>query len=225
MRFSFVVAAIALVLSPIAAFAEDAIGVITRLEGDATASKNGLVRSLEPGSEVFLSEVLSTGPETRLELVLTDDTRIILSDQTIASVADFAFVPAEDRGNAVISLLRGAFRAISGRIADMQDKELVFRTQAATIGIRGTDFFGGYEGRKLGVALLDEGSALSVENDHGSVDLAGQFQVTDVEPGMAPEAAHEWPQWRIEKSRERVAFFSRSFPDFDPLQNRYRRPD
>ena len=224
MRFSFVVAAIALVLSPIAAFAEDAIGVITRLEGDATASKNGLVRSLDPGSEVFLSEVLSTGPETRLELVLTDDTRIILSDQTIASVADFAFVPAEDRGNAVISLLRGAFRAISGRIADMQDKELVFRTQAATIGIRGTDFFGGYEGRKLGVALLDEDSALSVENDHGS-DLAGQFQGTDVEPGMAPEAAHEWPQWRIEKSRERVAFFSRSFPDFDPLQNRYRRPD
>ncbi|MEQ9199834.1 MAG: FecR domain-containing protein, partial [Rhodospirillales bacterium] len=164
MRFSFIIAAFALALSPVAALAEDPVGVVTRLEGDATASKNGLVRSLDPGSEVFLSEVLSTGPETRLELVLTDDTRIILSDRTIASVADFSFIPAESRGNAVISLLRGAFRAISGRIADMQDKELVFRTQAATIGIRGTDFFGGYEGRKLGVALLDKDSALTVEN-------------------------------------------------------------
>jgi hypothetical protein len=224
MRHRLFLAVIALLTLPVLAQAADPVGTVTRLEGDATAAMNGLVRSLDPGSVVHMEELVSTGPETRMEITLTDESVIILSDRTIASVADFVYMPEEEKGNITFSLLRGAFRAISGKIAQFKDRDVAFRTPVATIGIRGTDFFGGFEGSKLGIALLDD-SAVNVENDFGGVDLAGQFQGTDVEPGKAPEEPHEWPQWRIEKSKERVAFFDRYAPDFDPFQDRTRRPD
>lgn len=224
MRIKFIACLLAILTLPVTAFAEDPVGTVARLEGDATAARNGLIRTLDPGSEIFLSEIISTGSETRLEIVLVDETSIILSDRTIASVSDFAYQPEENKGNAAIRLLTGAFRAVTGKIGQLADREIVFQTPVATIGIRGTDFFGGLEGRKLGVALLDD-SALNVENDAGGVDLAGQFQGTDVEPGMAPEEPHEWPEWRIRQSIAKVTFFDRSMMDFDPFQNRTRRPD
>jgi hypothetical protein len=224
MRKTFIACFLAILTLPLTAFAEDPVGKVARLEGDATAARDGLIRSLDPGSEIYLSEIISTGSETRLEIMLLDETSIILSDRTIASVSDFAYLPEENKGNAAIRLLTGAFRAVTGKIASLEDREVVFQTPVATIGIRGTDFFGGLEGRKLGVALLDD-SALNVENDAGGVDLAGQFQGTDVEPGMPPSEPHQWPEWRIQQSIDKVTFFDRSMMDFDPFQNRTRRPD
>jgi hypothetical protein len=60
------------------ATAQEAIGAVSRLRGEASGTRGGATRALGLNASVFLNEVVLTGEAARLEVTFTDNTRLTL---------------------------------------------------------------------------------------------------------------------------------------------------
>lgn len=183
-----VIAALATaILAPLEAQAQDVAGTITRLRGDAAAAQAGTSRALALGDPIFVADEITTGADTRLEMRLTDDTVVTLGDDTIVAVAVFTFDATTGRGNGLLRIAGGVFRAVTGRLTKLQGNSFAVATPVATAGIRGTDFWGNQQPDLLSLALLDDGPIV-VQNAAGSVVLDARNLITVVTLGQAPTA-------------------------------------
>ncbi len=181
----------ALLVAPPAAAqdaAQDAIGAVTRVRGAALATQAGVSRPLAAGGAIFVADEITTGADTRLEMRLTDGTVVTLGDDTVIAVAAFAFDPASGRGNALLRVSAGVFRAVTGRLSKLSGNSFAVATPVATAGIRGTDFWGEQRADLLRLALLDAGPIV-VTNDAGSVELAAPNLLTVVTARDVPPSA------------------------------------
>jgi hypothetical protein len=79
-------------------------------------------------------------------------------------------------------------------------------TPVATIGIRGTDFWGGpIDEQALGVFLIE--GAVSVSNAAGEAILDQPGQGTNIgAPGAAPGPVTIWPQDKVDRAFATVTF-------------------
>lgn len=107
-------------------------GALTgQIEGQST-------RLLGKGEVVMEGETLSTGSNSFAIVQLNDGTRMTLRPKTIFKVDQLNTNAGEE--NALLSLLKGGFRAITGSISKRFNGVFKVNTGIATIGIRGTEF-------------------------------------------------------------------------------------
>jgi len=96
-----------------------------------------------------------------------------------------------------LRLITGAFRAITGSIGKLQKSKFEVETRVATIGIRGTDFWGGFTfGDALDVALLG-GKGINIRNGSGRVDIDKVGLGTTVKSSTSvptPQKSTSWGQ-------------------------------
>lgn len=190
--------------TPSAPSEDEFAGSVVRLQGNAFAMQNAIPRPLKVGEKVFRGDVISTGDGARLEMKMTDDAVMTLGEKTIFVVVDYISQGPEP--NAAVRLLEGAFRATSGQINKVAGGQFQVLTEAATIGIRGTTFWGGKLDGLFEVALLD-GKGLYVETKGGRVDLTKVGEGTAV-PGadVPPTTPVDWPQQKIRRAMATVTF-------------------
>ena len=122
-------------LNAIAASAKliSAQGEIIAIDGQAVK------RKLVDGGAVYPGETVETAATAKGVLVFRDDSRITLGGSTRFKVDSFVFDeknPAD--GRAMVSLVRGSMRALTGLIGKADKRNVKFLTPTATIGIRGT---------------------------------------------------------------------------------------
>ena len=135
----------------ISAEGTDVVGKVSRIQKSAVAMQDALPRILETDSDIQLGDVISTGKGARVEIVMTDGTELTLGERTHFVVQEF--IMEQSGNNAVMRLLEGAFKVTSGKIMETADASLVVQTNTATIGIRGTTFWGGSLDGDFEVAL------------------------------------------------------------------------
>ena len=205
LRTVLVLAGVLVALAVQPAAAETAIGSVTRLQGTASFEKDGATGVLGGGSSVFLNEKVSTAEAARLELTFTDGTRLTLGEKAEMTLDRFVYKPADGEGELKLAVV-GAFRFVTGQVSKQRNRQVAVTTPVATIGIRGTEFFGGpIDGRPLGVFLID--GAVTVTNAQGEVVLDSPGQGTDItQPGAAPGAVTFWPQDKIDRALSSVSF-------------------
>lgn len=181
--FSLLLAAL-LLLGPTNAFAEQ-VGHILRLQGQAAA--NG--RSLAAGSALSLGERLTTGPNARLLAELNDGTELTLGANAEFTIDELVIAP--EKASALFHLTKGAFRMIGGAVARAPDHRMEVTAPIGTIGIRGTDVWGGSLELPLDVFLLE--GEVSVTSKAGTVILNRPGQGTSVVGAdSAPSLPHFW---------------------------------
>ena len=122
--------------------AQDAIGAVSRIQGEASGTRNGATRPLSLNASIFRNEVVSTGETTRLEVTFTDATRLTLGEKTKLTLDSYVFDPAAARGTIKFCLV-GAFRFVSGQASKLASADVSVTTPVAIVGIRGTEFWGG----------------------------------------------------------------------------------
>ncbi len=100
----------------------------------------------------------------------------------------------------------GAFRFLSGRVAKLASSDVSVTTPVATVGIRGTEFWGGpIDDQALGVFLIQ--GAVSVSNAAGTQILSQPGQGTNVAtPGAAPGPVTFWPADKVNRAIATVTF-------------------
>lgn len=203
MIFAAAAALMALAIGP--ASAADPIGAVSRVQGTSTAVVDGAATPLDLGASVFLNQEVSTGEEARLELTFTDGTQLTLGEKAKMILDTFVYNPAEGTGKLKMAVT-GAFRFVSGQVSKQPNKEVAVATPVATVGIRGTEFWGGpIDNQVLGVFLID--GAVTVTNANGEQVLDTPGQGTNIStPDAAPGPVTIWPQDKVDRAIATVTF-------------------
>lgn len=179
----------------------DAAGTVKRLRGAVLAVRDALPRPLSMGDKVYVGDVLSTGPDARVEISMIDDGIFTLGEKTAFVIIDYTF----SSGEPVMRLLSGAFAATTGAITAKAGGMRV-ESEVATIGIRGTTFWGGELNGIVQFALLD-GHAIEVENKVGRVVLTTPGYGTKVAgANTAPTKPHAWGQGMLNRAGAMTSF-------------------
>jgi hypothetical protein len=202
--FAFAIAGL-LGLTVVQAAAQEAIGSVSRVQGAASGAKDGAAETLDVGSSVFLNQEVTTGDAARLELKFLDGTQLTLGEKAKMILDTFVYNPAEGTGKLGMAVT-GAFRFVSGQVSKQPNKEVAITTPVATIGIRGTEFWGGpIDNQVLGVFLID--GAVTITNAAGEQILDTPGQGTNIPtPGAAPGPVTIWPQAKVDRAIATVTF-------------------
>jgi hypothetical protein len=187
------------------AAAQEAIGAVSRIQGEARGTRGGTTRALGLNASVFLNETVSTGEAARLEVTFNDDTRLTIGEKAKLTLDTYVFDPAAGSGTIKFGVA-GALRFVSGKVTKLASSDVSVTTAVATLGIRGTEFWGGpIDDQALGVFLVQ--GAVSVSNAAGEQILRQPGQGTNIAtPGSAPGPVTIWPQDKVNRAVATVTF-------------------
>ncbi|HSY27619.1 MAG TPA: FecR family protein, partial [Burkholderiaceae bacterium] len=134
------VSALALTLVPALADASVA-GHVQFVAGDVRiVDAAGKARVAQKGQEINEGETVLTAAGSSAQLKMIDGGILALRPETELKVDAYVFQGAQDGSeNALLSLLKGGLRTITGLIGQQNKEKLKLRTPTAVIGIRGTD--------------------------------------------------------------------------------------
>lgn len=117
------------------------IGRVMLVSGELSAKESGgKERKLVIGAPVYEGDALSTGSGAHAIVAFRDESRVTLQPDTVFKVEAFKFDRAAEQENAVLRLLKGGVRVITGLIGRVNRDNYQFKMSTATIGIRGTSF-------------------------------------------------------------------------------------
>ena len=144
-RTTMLIAGIALlssfILTPRTAVAADeTIGSVKKVSGEVAVVRDGQRTPAHPGFRLHAGDILETGPDGLLGVVLRDDSLVSLGPSSRIAIEKFRFVPAEGQLGLTARIVRGTMAYVSGLIARLAPESATFVTPVATIGVRGTRF-------------------------------------------------------------------------------------
>ena len=185
--------------------AQEAIGAVSRIQGEASGTHGSATRALAVNASVILNETVTTGAAARLEVTFKDNTRLTLGENAKLTLDRYVFNPAAGRGTIRFKVV-GALRFLSGQVSKLARSDVSVTTPVATIGIRGTEFWGGpIDDQVLGVFLIE--GAVRVSNAAGARILNRPGQGTNiVRAGAAPGPVTFWPQDKVNRAIATVTF-------------------
>ena len=157
---------VAILAVPSAAWADDPAGTVEQVQAEAhaNAQRPPSRRLLQREDAVFDGETLTTGDTARLLVVLTGGTTLTLGANAVFTLDELVNPPAGHSHAFSLALETGAFLLRSG-----PETHLQVTTPVATIGIRGTEFWGELSADSLDVFLLE--GVIEVRNEAGSQTL------------------------------------------------------
>lgn len=193
----------AFVVLPGRADDDDPVGKVTRIQGAGMAMQNALPRPLKPGDTILAGDVLSTGKGARLEVTMVDGSVLTLGEKAVLVVSEYVMGATP---NAALRLLQGAFSATTGKITQLADASFQVNTEVATIGVRGTTFWGGMLDGRFQVAML-AGKGVYVETRAGRVELTEAGQGTAIADANAmPTSPNVWGKAKTDRAVATVSF-------------------
>ncbi|BFU78369.1 hypothetical protein ALC152_15840 [Arcobacter sp. 15-2] len=174
------------------------VGKITALSGDVSLTRDSKNIVAKIGTIINEKDLISTAKNARAQIVFTDKTIISLGKNSTFDVEEYFFdeqKPAKTKAS--FKVAKGVFKSITGRIGKINPSKFKLKTKSASIGIRGTVFFGEIADGKPDTIACTSG-AIVVETPDGIVEvLAGQL--TSVEIGKAPTPPATIPPAKAKK--------------------------
>lgn len=193
------------------------VGQIVQIKGVVEVQRQGQSLTPAQGTAICRGDTFKTAAGAIAELKLRDGTKLTVGKDSQLVIRDYRIY--RNKPNlALFDLLQGAFRGITGSITQRSHRFEV-STRVATIGIRGTDFWGGYglsPDGALDVVML-EGHGVYVKSAQGMVELDkpglgttvkvekliskgvnGEDVTTEV--AVAPTAAKSWGEDKLKRA-------------------------
>ena len=116
-------------------------GTVLLAIGEVRAIRNGVAVVLIKGSPVQAGDAVTTGNASNAQLRMSDGAIIALRAQTEFKIDEYQFNgKADGSEKAVLSLVKGGVRAVTGAIGKQNSDNLKINAVVATVGIRGTGF-------------------------------------------------------------------------------------
>ena len=114
------------------------IGTFKNVQGDVRVI--GRDGRTQPGDGVRAGDRLQTGRQGSASVVLRDGTVLTVGPGSEMDLSQFEYNATTQEGNALLKLLRGSVRVVTGLLAKTQPERFQVRTPTALVGVRGTDF-------------------------------------------------------------------------------------
>ena len=120
------------------AHAEAVGGKVLAIKGEVTAASGGDSRSLMKGSEVLVTDSISTGASSYAVVEFIDGGKATIRPESTLIIEKYAYQTGDD--GALLNLVKGGLRAITGSIAKDRPESYQVQAGVATLGVRGTEF-------------------------------------------------------------------------------------
>ena len=121
-------------------FADDPVGRVKTVTGDAFVTTTGKKVKAEVGSPVYQGSLIETGKNSSLGLTFKDETMVSFGANTVFTVSDYVYSPADGKLKFGSKLAKGSLNYVSGAIGKLKPDAVTVGTPSGTIGVRGTQF-------------------------------------------------------------------------------------
>lgn len=187
-----------LLASSLAFADEKPIGHVVLAIGQPVVERSDKRLAVKRNDILFEKDVLITSRGSRLLIMLKDQTKISLAENTHFELTSYHH--SKQKSEADFKMLKGAFRAITGAIGKQDSPQFEVHTPIATIGVRGTDFWGGFIfSEDLDVTMIS-GKGVYITNEFGAVEIQQPGEGTTVIRDQAPSAVKVWPNEKLSKA-------------------------
>jgi hypothetical protein len=205
--FRFVLAPLAAAL--LLAAAPDAsaavAGTVTKLQGEAARVADGKRNSIDVGEALSVGDVIETGAKSRLLLKLVDGSELTLGENARVTLEALKIDKVASTGEEKIAVEKGSFLFQGGDIEKMKQRDVAVRTPVATMGIRGTKFWGGQQGERYGVLTFS--GKVEVKGTDGKSVLLTAGKGTWFGAGeKAPKKPAAWTKDETSAAVESITF-------------------
>ncbi len=185
--------------------ASEVIGKVLLAVGQPQLQRGDQLLLLKRHSPLQEGDLIKTGNGARVMLQLADKTRINLAENSEFALARYRFDATAQTSDVRFQLARGAFRAVSGLIGKQANPKLEVATPVATIGIRGTDFWGGFLFSEALDVTMISGKGIYIYNDQGRVDIDTGGEGTTVAASQAPAPPVRWSAQKVSQAAAATA--------------------
>ena len=176
------------------------IGKVVLTLGSPLVERSGQHLFIKRNSPLYTSDTLITPVGSKVLFRLKDKTTISLAENSEFELSRYEF--NEETSDVSFKMLKGAFRTLTGSIGKQQNPKFEIHTPVATIGVRGTEFWGGLIfSDALDVTML-EGKGVYIKNEHGQVEILKPGDGTKVFPGKQPNPVSKWTKEMLNKAAE-----------------------
>ena len=117
-----------------------AVGYVKTVTGEAWVTTAGQRVQAEPGTAVLLGSQLRTQAQASLGITFKDNTVMSFGPDTVVTVDEYLYAPAQGQLQLGASLLKGTLNYVSGVIAKLKPDAVAVKTPTGIIGVRGTQF-------------------------------------------------------------------------------------
>ena len=180
------------------AVSSEPIGTVENVAGTVSVTRaDGTRVELEAGDPVYQGDILETGADGAVGIVLADETSFAMGEDGRMVLDEMVYDPGTQEGSVNLAVVKGVFTFVSGQIAKADPDAMTIETPVAMIGIRGTQVgVDVSDGENLNIVLMEEGDGFVGEvvviNDGGIVVMNGVNEFTMVGGyGMAPAPVTE----------------------------------
>lgn len=176
------------------------LGKVTSVNGDASIERNGQVFSADTDILICAGDKYITDALGVVQLRLRDGSIITVGKSSEFIVKTFK-IYKQKPNIALFELTKGAFRAITG-FATSRPHRFEVNTAIASIGVRGTDFWGGFGLTENGLdVVMLSGKGVYVKNLQGEqVELNAEGLGTTVLSQASPSVPKQWPEAKLAKA-------------------------
>lgn len=190
-----------------------ACGLVLATAGEVLIQRGNATIAAARKTSLHVEDEIRTGDNARAQLRLADGTITTLGANTAFRIRQYTWRQQDEPSRVQLELVTGAFRAVTGKVLDARGSQLDVQTPAGVIGIRGTDFWGGYlDGDAVDVLLIDGSHAVEVSNASGKVMLEKPGQGTTLKADQSPLAVKEWPKAKVERAVATITWPDGSTP-------------
>jgi len=128
------------------------IGNIAALKGSVEIKRHNATLRAAYGTAIEEKDQIVTRAHSRVQIILKDRTVVTIGANSQYRFDTYRFNAAESRTE--MHLDRGFFRIITGKLGKVAPKRFKVHTKSATIGIRGTHFFGLVQGKNENIGCI-----------------------------------------------------------------------
>lgn len=184
------------------ALADTPAGKAVGVDPTAEAQLAAATRTLVVGSDVSLGETVVTGPAGEVQLLFTDQTRLVVGPKSSLKIEAYLLRTDNTASQFAVNALAGTFRFITGKSAKNVYK---IDTPAGSIGVRGTKF--DFNVDEFGTTLvLYEGKVWMCATEKKCIEVTSTCGVGNLNANTASAAVLTMAQQQSRKLRDRFAY-------------------
>ena len=155
---------------------------------------------------LLVEDKVITGEKARAQIKFIDGTLTTLGADSEMLIEEFSWSKDRPDPKAEFRLIKGVFRTVTGAITKVTRPDYKVHTPVGSIGIRGTDFWGGYlDGDAIDVLFVGGEHEIVVSNEYGTTVLKKPGQGTTIKAGQAPGKAKVWPKDKVARAVKTIS--------------------
>ena len=183
------------------------VATVLAKKGDVSITSGTKVTEAKRKASLLEFDTIKTAQESKASVKFNDGTVTTLGNNTEMLIKGYDWDKDNKTPSAEFELAKGVFRTVTGLITKVNNPKFVVKTPMGSIGIRGTDFWGGYLDKEAVDVLFVEGEhEIVVTNEFGTTVLTKPGQGTTIKAGQPPTAAKTWPQKKVDRAIKTITF-------------------